>query len=133
MIKNKIKFWYYPNSSDRTVGTKEYKCKIATENNFNHGLTREKARKILNTDIVVFITQDAYIESQESINRLVKPIKEGKASITYGRQIPRKNSSIFEYFPVNFNYPELSNTRSIENLSKDGVYTFFAQTILVLT
>lgn len=114
------------NSSDRTVEiAKEYKCKIATENNFNHGLTREKARKILNTDIVVFITQDAYIESQESINRLVKPIKEGKASITYGRQIPRKNSSIFEYFPVNFNYPELSNTRSIENLSKDGVYTFF--------
>ena len=84
------------NSSDKTLEiAKKYKCKISIENNFNHGLTRERARKILNTDIVVFLTQDAYIESQESINRLVKPIKDGKASITYGRQIPRKNSSIF--------------------------------------
>ena len=67
------------NSSDRTVEiAKEYKCKIATENNFNHGLTREKARKILNTDIVVFITQDAYIESQESINQLVNQLRKEK-------------------------------------------------------
>lgn len=114
------------NSSDKTIEiAKKYKCNISSENNFNHGLTREKARKILKTDIVVFITQDAYIESQESINLLVKPIKEGIASITYGRQIPRKNSSIFESFPVSFNYPEVSNIRSIENISKDSVYTFF--------
>ena len=96
------------NSSDKTLEiAKKYKCKISIENNFNHGLTRERARKILNTDIVVFLTQDAYVESQESINRLVKPIKDGKASITYGRQIPRKNSSIFESFPIHFNYPNL--------------------------
>lgn len=114
------------NSSDKTIEiAKEYKCQISTENNFNHGLTREKARKILNTDIIVFITQDAFIDSQESINRLVKPIKEGVASITYGRQIPKKNSSIFESFPRSFNYPEVSNIRSIENLSKDGMFTFF--------
>tara|TARA_Y100000590_G_scaffold470298_1_gene663420 strand:+ start:3551 stop:4468 length:918 start_codon:yes stop_codon:yes gene_type:complete len=114
------------NSSDKTLEiAKKYKCKISIENNFNHGLTRERARKILNTDIVVFLTQDAYIESQESINRLVKPIKDGKASIAYGRQIPRKNSSIFESFPIHFNYPNLSNIRSIESVKENGVYTFF--------
>ena len=113
-------------SSDRTIEiAKNYNCFIALEEKFNHGSTRERARKILNTDIVVYLTQDAFLESQESIDLLIKPIKDGKASISYGRQIERKGSSIFESFPVNFNYPEKSNIRSISDINKYGVYTFF--------
>lgn len=113
-------------SSDRTIEiAKKYNCFIALEEKFNHGSTRERARKILNTDIVVYLTQDAFLESQESIDLLIKPIKDGKASISYGRQIERKGSSIFESFPVNFNYPEKSNIRSISDINKYGVYTFF--------
>tara|TARA_B100001057_G_scaffold255009_1_gene255218 strand:+ start:6216 stop:7124 length:909 start_codon:yes stop_codon:yes gene_type:complete len=113
-------------SSDRTLEiAKKYNCAILMEDNFNHGLTRERARKVINKDIVVFLTQDAYIKDQDSIDALVAPIKDSNASISYGRQVPRVGSSIFESFPVYFNYPKTSNIRSIEDIKEYGVYTFF--------
>ncbi len=92
---------------------------------FNHGSTREKARKRLNTDIVVMMTPDAYPADDSVLERLVEPILNGQASISYGRQIPRKNSNFFEAFLRQFNYPPISNIRSVEDVSQWGVYTFF--------
>ena len=78
---------------------KRYKANFVKENNFNHGSTREKARKMLKTDIVIYMTQDAKLQSSESIQNLIKPLIEGKASVSYGRQIPVKNAGILESFP----------------------------------
>lgn len=92
---------------------------------FNHGLTREKARKALGTDIVVFLTQDAYFINNESLEALTQPIVEKKASLSYARQLPRPGADIFEALPREFNYPAASHIRSIEEVSTWGVYTFF--------
>lgn len=98
---------------------------VIRKNEFNHGATREKGRKLLNTDIVVFQTQDAYPLDETMLNKLVAPIEEGKSEIAYGRQIPHDNSGLFESFPREFNYPLMSNIRSIGDVQKFGVYTFF--------
>lgn len=92
---------------------------------FNHGLTREKARKYLNTDIVVMITPDAYLEDHFTLEKLVAPLIENRSSIVYARQIGHHGADFFEEFPRTYNYPETSHTRGIENLSQYGVYTFF--------
>lgn len=92
---------------------------------FNHGATREKARKHLQTDIVVMVTPDAYAVDHQVLGKLVKPIIEGKTSIAYARQIPHKGAGFFEAFPREFNYPETSHIRSINDLALYGVYTFF--------
>lgn len=99
------------------------------ENNFNHGSTREKARKLLETDIVIFMTQDAKLLSEQSIYNLMRPIFDGKASVAYGRQIPVENADILESFPVNFNYPKESNIRSLDDIKEYGVKTFFCSDV----
>jgi len=98
---------------------------VIPRHEFNHGLTREKARKHLGTDIVIMVTADAIAEDQNVLEKLVQPIVEGKASIAYARQLPHDGASFFEAFPRHFNYPEVSHMRSIDDLSFYGVYTFF--------
>ena len=76
------------NSIDNTIS-------IAKSNNiniikighhsFNHGATREKYRKSTTSDIVVYFTQDAIPVEPNIIEKLTKPLIEGKASVSYGR------------------------------------------------
>lgn len=92
---------------------------------FNHGSTREMARKQLNTDVVVMVTPDAYATNSHVLGLLVKPILDDAAEAAYARQIPHEPSNFFESFPRSFNYPETSHIRSIADVKKYGVYTFF--------
>jgi rhamnosyltransferase len=115
-------------SYDKTIEiAKSYGADVLVipKNEFNHGATREKGRKILNTDIVVFQTQDAYPLDETMLTKLIAPIEENKSQIAYGRQIPHDNRGLLESFPREFNYPPQSNIRSIEDVDKYGVYTFF--------
>ncbi len=92
---------------------------------FNHGKTRELARKHLNTDIVVMLTPDAYAIDAFVLEKLIYPIQEGLASIAYARQIPHEGAGFFESFARDFNYSPKSEIRSIADVSRYGSYTFF--------
>ncbi|WP_457618560.1 glycosyltransferase, partial [Lutibacter sp.] len=98
---------------------------VIPQKEFNHGATRELARKHLNTDIVVMMTQDAYPQSSDFLEYLIAPLLEGKAAVSYARQIPHKGADFFESFPRQFNYPEKSHIRGIKDLETYGSYTFF--------
>lgn len=98
---------------------------IIARNEFNHGLTREKARKHLGTDIVVMLTPDAYALNENVLEALVEPIVSGNVVLSYARQIPHNRHNIFEAFPRYFNYPEKSEIRSIKDLNRLGKHTFF--------
>ncbi|NOR69329.1 MAG: glycosyltransferase [Methylomarinum sp.] len=116
-------------SDDSTVSIANkhnIQVKIIPQADFNHGATREYARNLINTDIVVFLTQDAIPVTVDLIERLVKPLIENDdVVISYGRQIPHDGADVFEAFPREFNYQEYSHTRSIEDIDQYGVYTFF--------
>ncbi len=92
---------------------------------FNHGATRELARKKLSTDIVVMLTPDAYAVDEFVLEKLIQPLQAGWASVAYARQIPHEGAGFFESFPRIFNYPAISETRSIADLQRYGSHTFF--------
>lgn len=92
---------------------------------FNHGTTRELARRFLKTDIVVMMTPDAYAVDERMLEHLIQPIIDKKASISYARQIPHFNADFFESFARTFNYPDKSQIRTIQDAKEYGVYTFF--------
>jgi rhamnosyltransferase len=92
---------------------------------FNHGLTREKVRKHLQTEIVVMMTPDAYAVDEHVLEHLVSPLIKKEAAISYARQISHDGAGFFETFPRTFNYPAVSQLRGIEDIEKYGVYTFF--------
>lgn len=117
--------------SSSNDGTVELARKMGAETlsipqeSFNHGLTREKGRKHLDTDLVVMITQDAYATSPGMLEKLVSPLIKREASIAYGRQIPHNGANFFASFAREFNYPATSHIRSLNDRSRFGVYTFF--------
>jgi rhamnosyltransferase len=98
---------------------------VIPRSEFNHGTTREKARKHLNTDVVIMMTPDAYAVHSNLIEELVQPLLSCRASISYAKQIPHEGADFFEAFPRHFNYPAKSHIRSLENRTQYGVYTFF--------
>ncbi|MCB1111644.1 MAG: glycosyltransferase family 2 protein [Chlamydiales bacterium] len=98
---------------------------VIPRSDFNHGSTRERARRHLGTDIVVMMTHDAYAADPDMIEKLIKPIIEGKAAIAYARQVPRNDADFFESFPRKYNYPPKSQLRSLADTKTFGVYTFF--------
>lgn len=115
-------------SNDGTVGLAEsLGVEVITipQSSFNHGLTREMARHKLDTDIICLLTQDAYFLNEHMLEKLVAPIIEECAKISYARQIPHQGASFFESFPRLFNYPETSQLRGLEDCCRYGVYTFF--------
>lgn len=115
-------------SQDGTVQMAEqFGCEtlIIPRQDFNHGSTREKARSHLKTDIIVMLTPDAYALDRHVLEKLVAPIQDSKASVSYARQIPHENAAFFEMFPREFNYPHQSHIRSIQDIDKYGIYTFF--------
>lgn len=98
---------------------------IIPRQEFNHGATRELARKHLGTDIIIMTTPDAYAANEDLLENLVQPLIENKASIAYARQLPHEGADFFESFARNFNYPKTSHIRSLDDAKEYGVYTFF--------
>lgn len=117
--------------SSSTDGTAELAAKMGAEvlvipqSEFNHGATRELGRKQLNTDIVVMVTQDAYAVDEHMLEKLVGPLLDKSAAVSYARQLPHQGAGFFESFAREFNYPEKSQLRCIADVSKYGVYTVF--------
>jgi rhamnosyltransferase len=102
---------------------------VVPRNEFNHGSTRELARRVLGTQIVVMLTPDARPEGRHMLGNLLRPIAQGVASVAYARQVPHDGAGFFEAFPRSFNYPEKSEIRSIEDMKRVGPGAFFCSNV----
>lgn len=98
---------------------------VVPRKSFNHGTTRELARKALGTEIVVMMTPDAIAIDNHVIEKLITPLVTKEASASYARQIPHDNADLFESFPREFNYPAKSHIRSLQDIDLYGSYLFF--------
>lgn len=115
-------------SKDNTVEIAKQlglECIVIPQTEFNHGLTRERGRKILNTDIVVMMTQDAYPVNSHMLEELIKPIASGQAAAAYARQLPHHGATFLESFSRHFNYPANSHIRHLSEIDQYGIYMFF--------
>lgn len=92
---------------------------------FNHGLTRELARRRLGTGVVAMLTPDAYPLRDDFLERLTAPVREGRAAVSYGRQVAREGAGLVERLGRAFNYPETSHLRSLADWPQHGSYTHF--------
>ena len=92
---------------------------------FNHGATRERGRKLLGTEVVIMLTQDAYPVDAGMLGFLVQPLLAGEASVSYARQLPHQGAGLLEAFQREFNYPAASQIRGLADSKTYDVYTFF--------
>lgn len=131
LIKSLLKPRILVVNSSSTDGTVEEARRMGVNtlviprSEFNHGITRELARKTLQTDVVVMMTPDAYAVDEHVIEKLVAPIIQKKASVAYARQIQHDGADLFESFARDFNYPSESHVRGISDVNQYGIYSVF--------
>ncbi|MCB2010937.1 MAG: glycosyltransferase family 2 protein [Geminicoccaceae bacterium] len=98
---------------------------VIPRGSFNHGTTREAARKRLGTGIVVMMTPDARPLSCDFLERLTRPILDGLVDMTYARQLARPGADVIERFIRAFNYPTDGGIRSLDDWDRYGNYSHF--------
>lgn len=95
---------------------------------FDHGGTRHAAVQLSDADVFVMLTQDALPADARLIEQLTRRL-EGRVAVAYGRQLPRKNSSVLEQISREFNYPAQPGLKGKENLERLGIKTFFCSNV----
>ncbi len=109
----------YSNVSFYTIGNEK----------FDHGGTRNLAARNSNSDILVFMTQDAIPANKYFLEELIKPFSDPNVSAVYGRQIARKNATPIEKFTRQFNYPNKDKIKTKYDIKKLGIKTFFCTNV----
>lgn len=96
---------------------------------FDHGGTRHQAAKMSDSDIIVFLTQDAIPKDEFLIENLVKAFENPSVAATYGRQLPQRTDHILEQITRGFNYPAESQNKTKADLKKLGIKTYFCSNV----
>jgi rhamnosyltransferase len=94
---------------------------------FNHGRTRQEAveRFCSHRSIVIFLTQDAVIESPQTLPTLLGALSEPRIGAAYGRQLPHHGAGRFGAHAALFNYQAISETRWLGDVPRSGIKTAF--------
>jgi len=116
-------------STDKTVTIAEdagFFVKVIDKSDFGHGKTRQMALEMSETDIVCYMTQDALLTEETSVEKLITYLLEDTLiGAVYGRQLPYPHTGVIEAFARNYNYPEHSFVNSLEDRITKGFKTAF--------
>ena len=116
-------------STDETVSIADkynFTVEIIPKTEFGHGKTRQYALVKVNTEIVVFLTQDVLLYDEFSVEKLVQClISDKKIAAVYGRQMPYENTGILGKFARLYNYPPISKINNFEDRKERGIKTAF--------
>lgn len=103
-----------------------FTLEVIPKTEFGHGKTRQYALQKLKTEIVVFLTQDALLYDEFSVEKLVQClISDEKIAAAYGRQMPYENTGILGRFARLYNYPPISKINNFDDKKEKGIKTAF--------
>ena len=101
-----------------------------TKEEFDHGGTRARAAELSDSDVMVFMTQDAMPADRELLAELLKALdQEENIAAAYARQLPNAECSFVERYTRAFNYPDTSRVKTKADLDKYGIKTFFCSNV----
>lgn len=117
-------------SSDQTVPLAQqagFFVHQIEKSDFNHGGTRNLAMQFIepNTEIVVFMTQDAILADKNALENLLKPFEDPQVAAVCGRQLPHKDANHLAAHARLFNYPNQSRVKSFADVNELGIKTAF--------
>ena len=105
-----------------------------TKEEFDHGGTRNLAAWYSESDIMIFMTDDAVPQDEHLIENLLKGLAqkgpEGETvAVAYAKQLPAKDCHTIERYTRSFNYPDTSMIKTKKNLETMGIKTYFASNV----
>lgn len=97
---------------------------------FDHAGTRRRAVKYSKADIFVCMTHDAIPADDSLIQKLVDALMtDGDTAAAYARQLARADCREIERFTRTFNYPEEPSVKTMEDIKRLGIKTFFCSNV----
>ncbi len=96
---------------------------------FDHGGTRHRGVTMSDSDLVVFLTQDAVPKDRYLIENFVKAFQEKSVAAVYGRQLASPTDSVLEQITRQFNYPQESRSQTMADLKRLGIKTYFCSNV----
>lgn len=103
-----------------------YKCVQIKRSEFDHGGTRNYGLGLLSdSDIVIFLTQDAILADKNALKNLIKCFDDDAITVAFGRQLPHTGSPVIAAHARIYNYPSVSYVRTMEDRLKYGFKTVF--------
>lgn len=99
------------------------------KDDFDHGGTRRFGAGLSEADILMYMTQDAVPADEYLIEELLKPYDDPMVSATYARQLPDSKADIIERYTRYFNYPDKSMVKSVNDIEKLGIKTYFCSNV----
>ena len=96
-----------------------------SEEEFDHGATRNRAAQGSSADFLLFMTQDAIPADDDLIANMKKAFDTPGVAAAYARQLADSDASPAERFSRQFNYPDKSCVKSAADMDKLGIKTFF--------
>lgn len=107
-------------------GKPAFTVKQIPASEFNHGGTRQMGMEMFpDRDVYVFLTQDALLADEHSVERLVACFADSAVGCAYGRQLPYPEAGVFARLSRASNYGEESYVRSFEDHARFGMKTCF--------
>jgi len=118
--------------SNSTDGTAKIFCEsgssvhIIPVTSFNHGATRQLALSLCpETEILIYMTQDAILASPDSIKNILSYFADDKIGAVCGRQLPHFDASPIASHARQFNYPDKSSIKSLDDIKVIGIKAAF--------
>ncbi len=118
--------------SDSTDSTRriarQYNARVKkiSREQFDHGGTRTMAAAMTESDIIVYMTQDAIPVNEHVLERLVNSLWNNElVAAAYGRQLASADANFFSKYLRQVNYPESSYVRCWQDRHIFGFRTIF--------
>ena len=102
------------------------------KSSFNHGLTRQAGAEECESDLCLFMTQDAVPYDSHLTANLVSEFEKDDIAVTYARQIPYKSASVKEKFARSFNYPENPEVKDRSMLDAGKIKALFCSDVCAM-
>lgn len=99
---------------------------------FDHGGTRNMGIGMSDAEFVMLLTQDAVPADKQLIEKMVEPFKNPEVAVSYGRQLATDEVGMIEAYTRRFNYPEESSIKSIKDLKRLGIKTYFCSDVCAM-
>lgn len=109
-----------------------------TAEEFDHGGTRALAASMATAEVILFMTQDAVPADRHLTEKILQvwetekieqETQSGRIGAVYARQIPAKDCCFLEKYTRSFNYGEKNQVKSLEDLPKLGIKTYFCSNV----
>lgn len=99
---------------------------------FDHGGTRNKGASMSQAEFMLFMTQDAVPVDEYLIEHMVIAMEKESIATCYGRQLADDTVGIVEHYTRQFNYPDISYTKSKKDLEQLGIKTYFCSNVCAM-